>query len=129
MQPVPTNYPAEIIQLKNWFTKRIDWIEQNLPNRRGCSELPPTAYPDLAIQPYPNPFKQVLNLRIRSQQIRPADLIVYDVQGRLLHKSALYLNYGENRRTLNTSTWPFGLYIIRIQDEKGQGKVMRVVKN
>lgn len=52
MQPVPTSYPGEIIQLKNWFTKRIDWIEQNLPNRRACVDLPhglsrpdPTTFP------------------------------------------------------------------------------------
>jgi hypothetical protein len=129
MQPVPTSYPSEIIQLKNWFTKRIDWIEQNLPNQRGCVDLPPTAFPDLTLQPFPNPFRGELNLRIRSQQIRPADLLVYDVRGRLLHQSKLYLNYGENRRTLNTSTWPAGLYFVRLLDASGQGKVMRVVKN
>ncbi len=128
VQPVPTTYSGEIAQLKNWFTNRIRWIERNLPFRGGCAVLPPTAYKDLTITAFPNPFRTQLNISIKSRQIRTLDLVITDGIGRRLHAEKLYLNLGDNRRSIPSTNWPSGIYFIRILKGDGSSEVVRVVK-
>lgn len=128
VQPVPIGYTGEITQLKSWFQNRIKWIDRNLPTRGGCTVLPPTAYKDLAVTAYPNPFRSTLTLSIKSRQIRTLELTITDAIGRYLRSEKIYLNLGDNRHPIQTANWPSGIYFIRILKGDGSSEVIRVVK-
>ena len=53
----PNNYYDEILTLKGWIIRRINWIEENLPNITSTNEENPTVISEFNLyQNYPNPF-------------------------------------------------------------------------
>ncbi|MFM7672422.1 MAG: CotH kinase family protein [Bacteroidota bacterium] len=128
VQPVPMSYSGEIQQLRNWFAGRIAWIERNLPNRGICFEFPGTTTNDLIVSAQPNPFRNALVLSLKSRKIQSIELAITDATGRLMHRQKIYLNYGDNRPSINTDSWSTGIYFVRIGKENGSSEVVRVVK-
>jgi hypothetical protein len=128
VQPVPSNYAGEIQQLRNWFTGRIKWIDQNLPNRGICYAFPNTITKDLIITAYPNPFRDQLKLSLKSRKIQSVEIVITDATGRLMLQKKLYLNYGENLPSIDASRWSIGMYLFRILREDGSSEVLRVMK-
>ena len=128
VQPVPISYTGEIQQLRNWFTKRIAWIDRNLPIRGICFNAPNGDPRDLFATAMPNPFQTNLTLSLKSKKIQPVEIVITDVIGRLLERKKLYLNYGDNRSVIQTARWSKGVYLLRILKSDSNSEVLRVVK-
>ena len=56
---------------------------------------------------YPNPGKDVLNIRTALQN---AHVEVYDLNGRLLHSQRITADV----TTIDASTWPSGVYVWKV---------------
>jgi len=63
---------------------------------------------------YPNPFDQVLNLQIESEQ--SLEVSIYNLQGQKMYASKLNGGF----ESLSTNDWPTGMYLIRALNETGQ---------
>lgn len=129
IQPVPTSYAGEIQQLKNWFTRRIDWIDQNLSTYGTCVEMPVTLANNLIISALPNPVRDQWTLRLQSNRIQAIQITIFDASGRTMRQNKLYLNYGENRTSIQSAHWASGIYFVQILKEDGSSEVLRVVRN
>jgi len=129
VQPVPASYSGEIQQLRNWFAGRIAWIDRNLPNRGICYEFPNTTSKNLLVSALPNPFRSQLTLSFKSGTIQSVEWAIIDVAGRTMHCQKSYLNYGDNRASIQTDRWSAGIYFVRIMQEDGSSEVVRVVRN
>ena len=128
VQPVPTSYAGEILQLKNWFSNRIAWVDRNLPNRGNCYVFPSTANQDLIASVYPNPFRNQLKLSLKSKKLQTVEIVLTDAFGHFLYRNKMHLNYGENLPIIDASRWGNGMYFIRILKADGRSEVLRAVK-
>ena len=71
-----------------------------------------------AVQAYPNPAQGIVNISYEAAQ--PADLVIYDIQGRLVSQTAVL---GEG--TLQFRDLPAGLYAYGISGQKMQKLIVR----
>ncbi|GAB3835934.1 alpha-amylase family glycosyl hydrolase [Hymenobacter jeollabukensis] len=76
----------------------------------------------LALELYPNPAAQQVQLSLRNAPAGPVQVQVYDAQGRRLRT----LDLSGAAHTLDTSTWADGVYFLRVQAGKAVG-VQRLV--
>lgn len=70
---------------------------------------------------YPNPAKDLLNIKIISKSGSNATLVVTDLRGRVLQTKAAQINNGETIIPLDVAHLPGGIYFLKIliKDEKG----------
>jgi len=45
-----------------------------------------------------------------------------------MHRQNIYLNYGENRPSINADRWSAGIYFVRILKEDGSSEVLQTLK-
>ena len=70
---------------------------------------------------YPNPGKDVLNIRTAMQNAR---VEVYDVNGRLLHSQAIT----ENVTSIDATAWPAGVYVWKVYSNNRESEVGKWIK-
>jgi hypothetical protein len=71
---------------------------------------------------FPNPGRSAFTLDITGFD-RVCNLEAYDVQGRLIHQERLSRKSSTERIQVNASSWPSGIYALRISDDQGQSFV------
>lgn len=71
------------------------------------------------VQLFPNPAKDVLNVRINTSEIGDATLKVYDILGKTLFSSELILNGNLASSKLDVSAWNSGTYFVEITSQNG----------
>jgi hypothetical protein len=79
---------------------------------------------------YPNPItgNQLLQVDISAENAQNASIEVFDGLGRNIYRSERKLDKGINHATLDLSSKPVGLYIIKI-DNGNETKQFKVIKN
>lgn len=74
--------------------------------------------PLIEIVPYPNPFVDIVNLKIKSEISATANLEIYNIEGRRIFSTTYKLQIGERELSIPESTsWNGGIYFIRIQSD------------
>ncbi len=68
---------------------------------------------------YPNPTSNVLYVNLTSPEAFKAELMVYDIQGRLIHQRALAVSTGSNHMAVNTADWQPGRYLVKLLSASG----------
>ncbi|MBN2730101.1 MAG: family 16 glycosylhydrolase [Bacteroidales bacterium] len=83
---------------------------------------PPTLNKEFLI--YPNPANEKLNVFYSANNNRPATIIIIDINGNELYREQRKNSIGANKKTIDTSQFPSGTYILRIvaDDEKIENK-------
>lgn len=71
---------------------------------------------------FPNPGTSAFTLDITGFD-RVCNLEAYDVQGRLIHQERLSRKSSTERIQVNASSWPSGIYALRISDDQAQSFV------
>ncbi len=78
---------------------------------------------------YPNPASESFFVDIFAKEALPVDIFVYDSYGQLIHTEMVEVE-GKVNHEIKSSTWPSGIYIIKmINDSYGLNEVRRVVIN
>jgi hypothetical protein len=79
------------------------------------------------VQIFPNPFLNNLNLYLHNFNSQKAYLKMYDAKGSLILEQNILVN-SSLYTTINTQSFPKGIYIIKIQTESGFKFVKKILK-
>ena len=126
-QPVPSDYPGEIAQLKEWLQARIEWLDNNMPQSGRC--WPDNAGGTFISSVYPNPLSSNNTVKIISQKSQFVNLQYYNSMGKLMYQAQQSLIEGENYfYNLNTTNWPKGVYYFRCINTSGEIHSQKLIK-
>ncbi|HEY9178717.1 MAG TPA: T9SS type A sorting domain-containing protein, partial [Flavipsychrobacter sp.] len=67
------------------------------------------------VQLYPNPAKESVQLEITAAQSVPANIVITDLQGKVMIATTMQLAIGRNVQQVNISTLPAGMYMVNVQ--------------
>ena len=82
------------------------------------------------VRNYPNPFHDATTIQLDLEQPTQLIMDVMDVSGRTLERWSEGVDAGIYRRTWNASTYPAGLYYLRVSNERGELlEVIKMVKS
>ncbi len=70
-----------------------------------------------ALQIYPNPVEDQLEVQLTGIEAGAVDLQVYSIEGRLMHAQVIDNEVGYQSLAIEVDKWPTGMYIIRMQNE------------
>jgi CotH kinase protein/Secretion system C-terminal sorting domain len=128
-RPVPATWEGEVLELKTWLANRLLWLDANLPKEYTitANELPTEEF---SVKAFPNPFIDKIQLTIFSSSAKGAVVGVYDESGRQLLSQKIDLLAGQNEKEINLQNFETyqKIYFLKIQTDKGQVKLSRMVK-
>ncbi len=108
--PIPKDYPSEILALKNFITKRLAWIDQNLPGQCKVVTSNHTNQEELDIQIYPQPVTNLLHISTYGRPLEYFQLI--DFTGRSLDVSNILKPELNGDYSLEMKSMINGIYFI-----------------
>ena len=113
---VGSTHRDEVDWMKNWISKRLDYLHSNLPGEcliQGNSDFGQTK--ELLVKCYPNPFNEKLNFEISSKSTRKCSITIYNVNGMSVKSMTFFaLNRGENTFELNLNQLGSGIYFYQV---------------
>lgn len=118
--PIPSDYVSEIDYLKDWLNRRLNWLDNNMPNAGACYDYPASAPEDIQLQASPNPFGNQLVLQIKSKQAFTMPVRIVNGQGQVIYEQQIPIKSGNNQIQLNAQRWPTGLLLFHATDNKHQ---------
>lgn len=126
---VGNTYQQEIDFMKNWISKRIDWMDQQINLITSAEEISFTnAYETFA---FPNPFSHTLSIRTFLHQACNLQVSIFSPMGQLLFKTSG--NYPTGAVDISVPVEIFGngsglyIYEVRVNGKiLHTGKVVRV---
>ncbi|MNK00324.1 CotH protein [compost metagenome] len=131
VQAPSQTYAEEVQRLKDWFQRRLTWLDANMPGTlNGCSML---GIQDLVnvnkITAYPNPFSSVITINWTQGDLTGAQLTIRDGSGRLIKTQEISdASRLDNSFTMNDlNDLETGVYFIEIikGDERATMKIMK----
>ena len=109
---IPGTYGGELDYLKDWITKRLAWLDKNIPgkcNGGGSSGGSGTKYFSF----YPNPSHSgIIHFDGSLNGMGPFQLSIFDVSGRVVKKMAL----ATGRSTFDITLTSRGVYYFTVVD-------------
>ena len=72
---------------------------------------------DVSFGVYPNPTKGIFNVVIEGTVAQSFNLEIMNLEGRLIESRKIYVNQAQYTEQFNLSTYPKGVYIIRLMNE------------
>lgn len=114
--PLPQTYSEEIEVLKSWIHNRMTWLDSNMPGTCDCTDNNKPASLAVIADVYPNPAKDIINIRIASVLTADAAMTIANADGRLILSEKINES-GVNEFSRDIITLPPGFYIIRIIDD------------
>lgn len=117
----PTNFQGEVTKLKSWITRRMNWLDQNVP--KLCQSPTVTVVPVSGnISVFPNPTS---GLTSWNAYVPPSqNLLCADVLGRITTLPTVKVN---GRATFDMSPYLPGIYFIWAEGSKRDA--VRLIKN
>ena len=83
---------------------------------------------DMAVNIYPNPSTDIINVNIVSESIERINYTLTDMTGRVIEKGQWNINSSSSTYTLNIADIISGVYMLQLNTDKGQ-RSFRVIKN
>lgn len=137
-QPFASDYEGEITYLKSWISDRLDWIDANINEVRDEKtyvSIQNNSFKEfLAINAYPNPFQNQVNIEIELEAEHFISIDIFNTIGQKVvqiehsNLNAGIYNYKWNGRSANGKMLNAGIYIYTIQVDNGKtytGKIMK----
>lgn len=129
IQAPSASYAEEVQRLKDWYTRRLTWMDANLPGTlNGCSM---TGVQELVaagkIQAFPVPMQDMMQIDWSETNIQPERIRLIDATGRVVTE-VLWNNPLEKAVVLHDlSSLTNGCYFVEIQqgDQVGRLKVIK----
>ena len=122
-------YTAEVQRLKDWVSRRFDWLDANMPGSiAGCGFANINTLTLDNVEIYPNPFGDILYISYPNKKHEAATITLRDAQGRTLIK--LNNNPSSNIETTQLTGLnglSSGIYFVEI--EVGTEKIVKKVTN
>jgi subtilisin-like proprotein convertase family protein len=85
VQAPSQTYAEEIQRLKDWLTRRVNWLDINMPGTlNGCSFASLEEISTVSFEVYPNPFISALYLNFENKGLEKGQIILRDAAGRIV---------------------------------------------
>jgi hypothetical protein len=115
------SYLQEISFFKAWITRRINWLDANMPgNSNNCDILTNVSASKSAqetLSVFPNPFVNTIEIFVNENYGR-AQLEIINAQGiTVIEKEAIFEKYKSTKLVINSSL-PSGFYTMRVKGEQ-----------
>jgi hypothetical protein len=134
----------EITQNRPWFgtiylasiynlALNAEQVEKNYLAGYGSSKITTevlTSKEPLAVDVYPNPVRNLVNINVKNTTIEDCDIQLFDISGRLIKTNHISRDdvFGEIR-TIDMSVLKQGIYVIQISDlSSNMVKTVKVIK-
>lgn len=131
VQAPSQTYAQEVQRLKDWYTRRLTWLDANLPGTlNGCSM---TGLQDLVslhkIAAYPNPFESAVTIEWSQGNLVGATVRLRDGAGRIIQEKVIESLAGIEQTTVLSGLDDLskGLYFLELTlgSEKGILKISK----
>lgn len=123
--PVPSTYPGEVQELKDFMNARWAWMDANLPGTGNCSYVGIIEAPVAAIEaPFPNPFASEVMFRTTTNSAVSVKLI--DPLGRVLGQFGPFSGRGTLHRIELPSGTASGTYMLIATTQAGGSSYFRL---
>lgn len=116
----PAAYLGEVQKLKNWITKRLTWLDKNIPGK--CSTVYAEQFSkQTGIRVFPNPATTVLNIN-GAETLRVIQ--IYDITGK-----TVYYNHAVNAEKvkIDVSSFKKGMIVVKLIDRTGYSQSEKIV--
>lgn len=131
VQAPSQTYAEEVQRLKDWFHRRLIWLDANMPGTlNGCSMM---GIQDLValnrISAYPNPFSSRITIQWQQTDLTGAQISLRDGTGRMVMQQTIPAESAyDNALTLNSlSDLSNGIYFVEIL--KGEERAtLKIIK-
>lgn len=110
------NYADGVDSLKSWISKRIDWMDANMPG--SCLDIGITENNETpnSFFVYPNPVTDVININMNLIEGSNLSVTFADAIGRyLIVLKEEYYSIGNHRLSISTSNFASGIYYLKFQ--------------
>ncbi len=121
---VGPTFQSEVDWLKDWVSRRLSWMDANLPNVITTYENNPERF---AVTASPNPFQDNITLRYQQVQSGPIYTEIVDMAGRRLYGFTRFADAGVYEEKLAVPL-ESGLYLIQCTSA-GQQVIVKVIKH
>lgn len=90
VQAPSQTYAEEVQRLKDWLTRRVNWLDINMPGTlNGCSFASVDEISTVSFEVYPNPFSSSLYLNFENKTLDKGQILMRDAAGRIVSQFSL----------------------------------------
>lgn len=129
VQAPSQTYAEEVQRLKDWYTRRLNWLDNNMPGTlNGCSMtgIETNKMSVDKIVSYPNPFHSQFTVSLSANSKGMHEIRLLDQKGRILRTGQL--NSGELKYVFqDLQELENGIYLLEI-DSEGETSVQKIIK-
>jgi hypothetical protein len=119
----PTSFEGEIQKLKDWFSLRLDWLDENMIGEpSSIDDFEFSDHNMREIHLYPNPANDILMLESKTGM---KEIIILTLDGNIVRHMNLT---NELLTSIDTHELSSGLYLIRILANDSQIRTFKFVK-
>lgn len=131
VQAPSQTYAEEVQRLKDWFHRRLTWLDANMPGTlNGCSMM---GIQDLVnshkITAYPNPFSSIITVEWTQGDLIGAQLTIRDGSGRMIKSQEIPNEsaYDKSLTITDLQELSNGIYFIELVkgDERAMLKIIK----
>jgi subtilisin-like proprotein convertase family protein len=132
VQAPSQTYAEEVQRLKDWLQRRLAWLDDNMPGTlNGCSftGIDETNFQNLAVQAFPNPFKDQVAVKFSADFNQTIQYKLMDQTGRLIEGKSVQINSqnGNQLQIKGLEGFQTGVYLLEIEF-KGEKVVCKLMK-
>jgi subtilisin-like proprotein convertase family protein len=117
VQAPSQTYAEEIQRLKDWLTRRVNWLDINMPGTlNGCSFASLEEISTVSFEVYPNPFISALYLNFENKGLEKGQIILRDAAGRIVSLFSIDSpQLQEQVELMGLSELQAGIYFVEVQ--------------
>lgn len=126
-EPIASTYTDEILYLKDWLQKRLQWMDENIPNEGSCYDYPANEKKGILLKVAPNPVNETIHITLRLREAGALLVRIIDQNGRMVYTMKLNaLNYNQfNISDVILQRGMYVLQVINLKNEKAQEKFLK----
>lgn len=120
VQAPSQTYAEEVQRLKDWFQRRVTWLDVNMPGTlNGCSMagVSEISSNTISIENYPNPFNSFIAIQLNSEINGECTIRLQDQTGRIVKE-----------QIASTNVLQSGTFVLKDLDELKSGVYFLVVE-
>ena len=132
VQAPSQTYAEEVQRLKDWLSRRIAWLDDNMPGTLfGCSfvGIDESNFQQAGIQTFPNPFKDEISIKFSADFNQSIHYKLMDQAGRVIEQKTVNINSqsGNLFQIKGLENLQAGIYLLELE-LKGEKVVCKLMK-
>ena len=116
VQAPPATYAEEVERLKDWFTRRMTWLDANMPgNLNSCSFTQLEEISTVSFSIYPNPFSSALKILLSIPPSEEGQIRLLDATGRTIQTKHLFPSSSKEFELTELNSLDAGVYFVEVK--------------